>query len=292
MKSFSNLVLILILGMTSFSCQSQNQSSSLKNKSMEKNKIKEKVGHAYGHTNANDKKKKVLMIASNPSVSKQTGWPIGCWAAELTHPYKEFTEAGLEVTIASLKGGKIEFDGYSDPRDASGYSASDIISMGFINSPNLMTLTETTKKLSKVNPHDYDAIFLVGGQAPMYTFKNNKELMTFFANFYETGKPTAAVCHSTTILTDTKLSNGKLLVEGKKWTGFANSEEDFADQAVGQKIQPYRIEDNAKKLSNTHFIVQPAFTPYAIQDGNLITGQQQNSGTVAAQLVIEALIEK
>ncbi len=253
--------------------------------------VKEKVGKAYSHSSEEGSKKKILMLASNPSVSAQTGWPIGCWAAELTHPYKEFTEAGLEVTIASPMGGKIEFDGYSDPRDASGYSASDLISMGFINTPGLMKLTETTAKLSELNPDDYDAIFLVGGQAPMYTFKGNEEVMKFFADFYETGKPSAAVCHSTTILTDTKLSNGKLLVEGKKWTGFANSEEDFADHAVGQKIQPYRIEDNARKLKNTSFVVKPAFTPYAIKDGNLITGQQQNSGGVAAELVIEALEE-
>ena len=283
----------LLFSFTFFSCQAQtSEATHQKSKSMNHSAIKEKIGYAHSHVASDGAKPKILMVASNPAVSKQTGWPIGCWAAELTHPYKEFTEAGFEVTIASPNGGKIEFDGYSDPRDASGYSAGDLISMGFINTPSLMALTETTTKLSDVNPNDFDAIFLVGGQAPMYTFKYNQELMKFFADFYETGKPTAAVCHSTTILTDTKLSNGKLLVEGKKWTGFANSEEDFADQAVGQKIQPYRIEDNARKISNTHFVVKPAFTPYAIQDGNLITGQQQNSGAVAAQLVIEALAEK
>ncbi|MCB9284568.1 MAG: type 1 glutamine amidotransferase domain-containing protein [Lewinellaceae bacterium] len=253
--------------------------------------IKEVVGHAYGHGDQQGTKKKVLMIASNPSVSQQTGWPIGCWAAELTHPFLEFTQAGLEVVIASLNGGKIEFDGFSDPRHESGYSAGDVISMGFINSPALMALTENTVKLSEVDPSEYDAIFLVGGQAPMYTFKDNEELMKFFASFYESGKPAAAVCHSTTILTDTKLSTGKYLVEGKTWTGFANSEEDFADQAVGQKIQPYRIEDNARKMANTTFKVQAPFTPYAIQDGNLITGQQQNSGAAAAKLVIESLMK-
>ncbi len=266
------------------SCQSQTRETQQKESS-----VKELVGHSFGHSGGDQEKKKVLMIASNPSTSAQTGWPIGCWAAELTHPYLEFTQAGYEVVIASPNGGKIEFDAYSDPRDASGYSASDIISMGFINTPDLMALTENTTKLSDVDPSNYDAIFLVGGQAPMYTFKGNEELMEFFADFYESGKPTAAVCHSTTILTDTQLSSGKYLVEGKTWTGFANSEEDFADQAVGQKIQPYRIEDNARKMSNTTFKVQAPFTPYAIKDGNLITGQQQNSGAAAAKLVIEAL---
>ena len=253
------------------------------------NQVIERAGHAGAHGASTGKTKRILMIAANPSISQQTGWPIGAWAAELTHPYHEFVSAGYEVVIASPNGGKLEFDGFSDPRHESGYSAGDIISMGFINTPSLMQLLENTPKLSDINPTEFDAIFLVGGQSPMYTFKNNQELMDFVASFYETGKPTAAVCHSTTILTDTKLSNGKFLVEGKTWTGFANSEEDFADQAVGMKIQPYRIEDNARQMSNTTFKTMAPFTPYAIKDGNLITGQQQYSGTAAARLVIDTL---
>ena len=139
---------------------------------------------------------------------------------------------------------------------------------------------------------DYKAIFLVGGQSPMYTFKGNQELMKFVADFYETGKPTSLVCHSTAILLDTKLSNGKLLVHGKKWTGFTNAEEAFADKAVGQKIQPYWIEQEARKIQKTEFKTEKPFTPYAIRDGNLITGQQQNSGTEAAKLILEMLEEK
>ena len=146
-----------------------------------------------------------------------------------------------------------------------------------------------TKKMNDVKPSDYDAIFLVGGQAPMYTFKDNKDLEKLFVEFYEDGKPSAAVCHSTTLLLDATKSNGELLVKGKTWTGFANSEEDFADNAVGMKIQPYRIEDEARKIKGTNFKVADAFASYAIADGNLITGQQQNSGEAAAKLVVEML---
>jgi putative intracellular protease/amidase len=108
-------------------------------------------------------------------------------------------------------------------------------------------------------------------------------------SFFEAGKPSAAVCHATTLLLEAKASNGQLLVANKHWTGFANSEEDFADQAVGQKIQPYRIEDEARKLPNTHFETAPPFTSFAIQDGNLISGQQQNSGAAVAELVVGLL---
>lgn len=234
-------------------------------------------------------KGKILMIAANPSVSETTGWPIGCWAAELTHPYWEFTHAGYEVEIVSPDGGKLEFDGYSNPTDPSGYSADDLLSLGWLNSQKHMKMIASTRKLADVNPAEYKAIFLVGGQSPMYTFRGNKQLMDFVVKFYLTGKPTALVCHSTCILLDAKLPNGKYLVDGKKWTGFADAEEQFADNFVGKRIQPFWIEEEARKMKRTTFLVKPAFTPFAIADGNLITGQQQNSGTEAARLVLKGL---
>ncbi|MBL7851692.1 MAG: alpha/beta fold hydrolase [Cyclobacteriaceae bacterium] len=234
-------------------------------------------------------KGKVLLIVSNPSVSKQTGWPIGVWAAEVTHPYWEFTEAGYTVEIASPDGGPVKFDAFSDPEDASRYSAFDLISLGFKKDPTKMALLENTLKLSTVNPDHYKAIFVCGGQGPMYTFVDNAELHKFFVDFYQTGKPVAAICHGTAILLKTKLPNGKYLVEGKRWTGFASSEEQYADNFVGMKIQPFRIEDEARKMPNSRFEVGAPFAPYAVQDGNLITGQQQNSGALAARLTLKAL---
>jgi putative intracellular protease/amidase len=234
-------------------------------------------------------KGKVLLIASNPSVNKQTGWPIGAWAAEIVHPYWEFTNAGYTVDIASPDGGEVKFDGFSDPEDASKYAAWDVLSFGFKKDESKMALLKNTLKLSNINPADYKAVLVCGGQGPMYTFVDNTELHKFFVDFYLTGKPTAAICHGVSILLKTKLPNGKYLVEGKKWTGFANSEENYADAYVGQKIQPFRIEDEAKKMPNSKFEVAPMFEPFVVQDGNLITGQQQNSGAEAAKLVITAI---
>lgn len=232
---------------------------------------------------------KVLLIASNPAVSKQTGWPIGVWAAEVVHPYWEFELAGYSVDIASPDGGEVKIDGFSDPEDASKYAAWDILSLGFLKDPEKSTLLKNTLKLSSVNPDDYKAILVCGGQGPMYTFIDNTELHKFFVDFYLTGKPTAAICHGTCILLKTKLPDGKYLVEGKKWTGFANNEENYADAYVGKQIQPFRIQDEAKKIPNTKMVVAPMFESFAVQDGNLITGQQQNSGAAAAKLVIEKL---
>lgn len=278
--------LIIASAITIFSSQALAQNSkTTKNNKMEK--VKEV--NNYVHFHGAPSKGKILMVASSPSTSKQTGWPIGFWAAELTHPLRVFQEAGYEVELVSTEGGKLMMDGYSNPTDASGYSAHDIISLGYMQKPEFNAMLENTKKLTEVKQSDYVAIFLVGGQGPMYTFKGNVDLQKLFVSFYEAGKPASAVCHSTTLLLEAKKSNGELLVKGKTWTGFADAEEEFADKAVGQKIQPYRIEDEAKKIAGTTFKVAAPFSSYAIQDGNLITGQQQNSGAAAAELVVEML---
>ena len=246
----------------------------------------------YVHAHGMPFRGKILMVTSSPAISQQTGWPIGFWAAELTHPLYVFQEAGYEVELASTEGGAIQMDGYSDPTDASGYSAHDVISLGYMQQDGFNQMLQDTQDLSTVDFAQYDAIFLVGGQGPMYTFRGNKELEKLFASFYESGKPSAAVCHSTTLLLEAKKSNGELIVHNKIWTGFADAEEKFADEAVGTKIQPYWIEEEARKLSNTQFKVAAPFSSYAIADGNLITGQQQNSGAAAARMVVEQLNKK
>ena len=236
-----------------------------------------------------DKPKRIAVVASNPAVSEQTGWPIGFWWAELVHPYWEFVESGYQVDVYSPDGGKLLADNWSDPRDESKYSADDLLSLGFMNSPDHLKLTENSKPIKDLGTDNYDGIWLAGGQGPMYTYFNDNRVHKIAADFYEAGKVTEVICHATCILLKTKLRTGKLLVEGKTWTGCANSEEDYADTYVGKRIQPFRIEDEARKISTTNFIVSGRFRPYAVRDGNLVTGQQQHSGAVAARLVVEAL---
>ncbi|BFP43548.1 type 1 glutamine amidotransferase domain-containing protein [Flavobacteriaceae bacterium GF1] len=248
-----------------------------------------KESNAYVHAHGMPYKGKILMVVSSPTVSEQTGWPIGFWAAELTHPLYVFQEAGYEVELASTEGGKIVMDGYSNPTDESGYAAHDVISLGYMQLDWFDQMLESTKKLTDVSCNGYDAIFLVGGQGPMYTFKGNHNLEKLFADFYESGKPSAVVCHATALLLGAKKSNGKPIVDGKTWTGFANAEEAYADKAVGQKIQPYWIGEEAKKIPNTNFKTAAPFSSFAIADGNLITGQQQNSGVAVARMVVQQL---
>jgi putative intracellular protease/amidase len=236
-----------------------------------------------------DEPKRVLIVASNPAVSGQTGWPIGFWWSELTHPYWELTEHGYEVDVASPQGGELKADPWSDPRDQSRYSADDLISLGFINSPDHANLIERSRALSDLDLAGYNAVLFIGGQAPMYTFYEDEDLQRALAWVYESGRVAAVICHATCMLLRTRLSDGSLLVDGRTWTGFANSEERFADEYVGQRIQPFWIEDEARKLENTNFIVNGRFKPHAVRDANLITGQQQYSGAAAARLIVAAL---
>ncbi len=240
--------------------------------------------------------RKIAIVISNPAISTTTGWPVGFWWSELTHPYYEFTEAGYSVEIFSPDGGRCEPDGMSDPRDASGYSASDLISMGFIHTPSLANLVENTKPVSSLDVSAFDAIVVAGGQAPMFNFEKATTLHQKFVAFNEAGKIACALCHGVAILKYATLSTGEFLAKGKTVTGFANVEEDFADQAVwgmnflprDKHLMPWRIEDELKMLG-ANYVQAGLWKGFAIRDGNLITGQQNFSGAETARLVIEAL---
>ena len=184
----------------------------------------------------------------------------------------------------------------SDPRDASGYSASDLISMGFLSTPSLAALIEKTKPASEISVARFDALVVAGGQAPMFSFDKATELHKKFVEFYEAGKIASALCHGVAVLKYAKLSNGEYLAKGKTVTGFANVEEDFADNAVrsmgalpkDKHLMPWRIEDELKKLG-ANFVQAGMWRGFAVRDGNLITGQQNFSGTETANLILETL---
>lgn len=244
------------------------------------------------------RRKRIAIVISNPAVSTTTGWPTGFWWSELTHPYLRFTEAGYEVEVFSPGGGRCEPDAMSDPRDPSGYSSSDLISMGFIATPSLLKLTENTKAVSEIAPDNFDAIVVAGGQAPMFTYDKAIELQKKFVAFYETGKIAGALCHGVAILRYARLANGEHLAKGKTVTGFANVEEAFADNAVwsmsvlsrDKHVMPWRIEDEIKKIG-ANYVQAGLWRGFATRDGNLVTGQQNFSGWETAEVIVKALGE-
>jgi putative intracellular protease/amidase len=240
--------------------------------------------------------KQIAIVIANPALSTTTQWPVGFWWSELTHPYFVLTEAGYQIEVFSPNGGECQADAMSDPRDSSGYSASDLISMGFIATPKLAELVNNTKKASDIDVDRFDAIIVAGGQAPMFTFEKATGLQKKFVEFYEKGKIASALCHGVAILKYAKLSNGEHLAKGKTVTGFANVEEDFADKAVwsmnllsrDKHVMPWRIEDELKKIG-ANYVQAGLWRGFAIRDGNLITGQQNFSGEETARLLLDTL---
>jgi putative intracellular protease/amidase len=243
-----------------------------------------------------EKPKRVAIVIANPAVSTTSGWPVGFWWSELSHPYLAFEEAGYEMEVFSPQGGKCEADAMSDPNDPSGYSKSDLITQGFMHTPELMALVNNTRKVSEIEFDRFDAILVAGGQAPMFTYANAVDLQDTFVKFYTHGKIAAVLCHGVALLRYAKLPNGDHLAKGKTVTGFANVEENFADNAVWQygmlsrdkHVMPWRIEDELKALG-ANYVQAGLWRSFAVRDGALITGQQNFSGAETAKLLIDAL---
>jgi putative intracellular protease/amidase len=254
------------------------------------------MSHANRNVTDPDKPKRVAIVIANPATSTTTGWPVGFWWAELTHPYFHFTEAGYEVEIFSPDGGPCVADAMSDPEDASQWVAEDVISRGYKYDPEFVKLVDQTKPVEAIDVDRFDAIVVAGGQSPMFTYDRAESLQRKFVEFYEAPKLAAALCDGVALLRYTRRANGEPLVKGKTVTGFANVEEDFSDEAEWEAgamdrnihVMPWRIEDELKALG-ANYVEAGMWKGFAIRDGNLITGQQNFSGAEVARLVIEAL---
>jgi putative intracellular protease/amidase len=235
------------------------------------------------------KPRRILSIISNTTELK--GFPVGFFAEEMTRAFLMFTEAGHLVDLASPKGGEVMFDTHSDPRTPHGAYADDLISLGFVHHLEFGPKLKNTMPISAVSVDDYDAVWVAGGGGPLLTFKDDTALHALIASFYEKGRIVALICHGSSLLLWTCLSDGKLLANGKKWTGFTDDEEEEVNIAFGMKLNDYTIESEAARMEGTSFLCRQANEPFAIRDGRLITGQQQYSSAITADLVLEALDE-
>jgi putative intracellular protease/amidase len=243
---------------------------------------------AAAQTAAVPAQRRVLFVVSNPAVAASNGMAIGYWLPELAHPWFAFQAKGYAMTVASPRGGQVVHDEVSAPDGRFG-NPLDVVSRGFAATPQLQAILAETRPLAEMRVEDHDAIFVVGGLAPPTTFTDDERLHRLFAAFYEAGKVAAALCHGSLVLLRTRLSDGRLLAEGRRWTGYTNAEEDVVDRVFGTRFQPYRIEDEARKIADTQFVQGPPYRPFAVADGRLITGQQGSSGMATAELVIKAL---
>lgn len=282
MNKKSLIVCVIVAFATIGYTQTENSKSEIKSEEMKEQIIRRKAPYKMP-------KKKILYVVSNPATLH--GFPVGFFAEELTRPFFDFIQTGYEVDLVSPKGGKVEFDGFSDPENGQTIYPNDLVTIGFSHHKEFGKMMENTKSIADVNISEYDAVCVAGGGGPLVTFKDDTQLHKFIADFYEQGKVVGMLCHGTSLLLWTKLSDGSLLADGKTWTGYCDAEEEMNNQAVGFKLNEYTIESEARKNSKTNYEAAGPLEPFAIRDGRLITGQQQHSSALFSELVIEALSE-
>ena len=187
---------------------------------------------------------------------------------------------GIEITLASPKGGQPPID----PKSAS-QDFQTPATVRFNKDKETQETLSKTVKLGTVNQVDYDAVFYPGGHGPLWDLAEDKNSIALIEAFYSKGKPVAAVCHAPAIFKHTKGADGKPLVNGKKVTGFTNGEEEAVKLT---DIVPFLVEDMLKEKGGIYSKVGD-WQPYAVQDGNLITGQNPASSEKVAEILLEKL---
>jgi putative intracellular protease/amidase len=224
--------------------------------------------------------KKVLFVLTSHEDLGDTGVKTGFWIEEFAAPYYALKDKGINITIASPKGGQPPIDPKSELPDFQTPAT-----VRFNNDNATQTVLSKTIKLATVNQEDYDAIFYPGGHGPLWDLAEDKISIDLIEDFYNHGKPVAAVCHAPAIFKHTKDSNGEPLVKGKKVTGFSNTEEDAVELT---DIVPFLVEDMLKEKGGI-FSKGEDWNPYALEDGLLITGQNPASSELVAELLLKKL---
>ncbi len=226
------------------------------------------------------KQMKVLFVLTSHDKLGDTGKKTGFWVEEFANPYYTLLDKGADITIATPKGGAAPIDPSSDSPDAATEDTER-----FNNDAEAKERIANTKVLADMNPDDFDAVFYPGGHGPLWDLANDKNSIALIEKFNSQEKPIAFVCHAPAALKEVKGVNGDPLVKGKKVTGFTNSEE----AAVGlTDIVPFLVEDMLKK-NGGNYSKKDDWASYAIEDGNLITGQNPASSELVAELLLKKM---
>jgi putative intracellular protease/amidase len=222
---------------------------------------------------------KILMVLTSHDILGDTGRKTGFWLEEFAAPYFVFRDAGVQLTIASPKGGQPPVDPKSDLPDQQTPSMAR-----FKQDVTAQKDLSGTVRLAEVRPEDYDTVFYVGGHGPMWDLAESADSIALLESFYGSGKPIALVCHSPGVLRHVTYK-GAPLVKGKHVTGFTNGEE---EEVKLTHVVPFLVEDELMRLGAT-FEKLANWQPLSIVDGLLVTGQNPASSTLAAQNLLNLL---
>ncbi len=223
---------------------------------------------------------KILMVLTSHDTLGNTGKKTGFWLEELAGPYYTFKDAGAEIVMASPNGGQPPLDRKSDePKFQTDTTRR------FQADAQAKAQLAATVRLDTVKQQDFDTVFYPGGHGPLWDLAEDRDSIKLIESFLAANKPVALVCHAPGVLRHVTTAEGKPLVEGKKVTGFTNTEE----EAMGlTKVVPFLVEDELRTQGGIFSKVDD-FQPYVLTDGLLITGQNPASSTPAADLLVKTL---
>jgi putative intracellular protease/amidase len=221
---------------------------------------------------------RIIMVLTSHDQLGNTGRKTGFWLEEFAAPYFVLRDAGVELTLASPKGGQPPVDPKSDLPETQ--------TPAMARFKQEQALAQTVR-LSDMRAENFDTVFYVGGHGPMWDLAESTDSIALIESFYNSGKPVALVCHSPGVLHRVTY-NGAPIVKGKRVTGFANSEE---EEVHLTNVVPFLVEDELKRLGGI-FEKAPNWQPFSIVDGRLITGQNPASSTVAAQALLKMVGQK
>lgn len=223
---------------------------------------------------------KILMVLTSHDQLGETGKKTGFWLEEFASPYYVFKDAKAEVILASPNGGQPPLDPKSDEPDFQTEATKR-----FKGDVDAQAALANTLRLSDISSENYDAVFYPGGHGPLWDLTEDRSSIALIESMYASGKPVAAVCHASAVLNHAKTSDGIPLVEGRSVTGFSNTEEDAVQLS---EIVPFLVEDELK-ARGANYSKADDWHPYAITDGNLITGQNPASSNLVAKAVLEKI---
>jgi putative intracellular protease/amidase len=225
---------------------------------------------------------KILMVLTSHDQLGNTGRKTGFWLEEFAAPYYVFRDAGVQLTLASPKGGQPPVDPKSDLPESQTPAMTR-----FKQDKTAQNDLAHTAKLADMKSEDFDTIFYVGGHGPMWDIAESADSIALIEAFYNSGKPVALVCHSPGVLRHVTYK-GAPLVRGKHVTGFTNGEE---EQVQLTHVVPFLVEDELLRLGAI-FEKVADWQPFSVVDGRLITGQNPASSTLAAQNLLSFLARK
>ncbi len=223
---------------------------------------------------------RILMVLTSHDQLGNTGKKTGFWLEEFAAPYYVFKDAGAEVTLASPQGGQPPLDPKSDDADAQTDAT-----RRFKADTDAQKQLASSAVLSSVMVDDFDAVFYPGGHGPLWDLAEDATSIALIEKTFAAGKPLALVCHAPGVLRHAKGPDGAPLVQGKKVTGFTNTEEEAVQLT---KIVPFLVEDMLK-ANGGEYSKGADWAPYVLTDGTLITGQNPASSEQGAHALLKQL---